>query len=352
MPTIDYTAKEVVFRVAACGPASVGKTLLLWRLHAQTPANERSELSIRPLVADQLVSFECTAHDLVPTGDYRAKLHIFTVPGRVSDPAIWQRVMNDVDGIIFVADSQYERIGESADALRELNTLRGIEGVPLVFIYNKRDLPNAAPVDYIDQVINSTEPRIPRFDGIISQGKGAAEALAALTKLMLARTAQKEEEPAPPAPTAPPEQNSTGEQPAIYFHRSDSAKESDVTLDGGCLCGQVRYRLYGLPCEVFHSHSIIHRRAHGAPLVTWVVCRGGDFELQAGELKEYIAEDCIRTFCPECGTPLTFRELAAEVLLIAAATLDTPELLSPTRHEAAADALPWPKVTDGLPRSL
>ncbi len=340
MPTIDYTAKEVVFRIAACGPASVGKTLLLWRLHAQTPANERSELSIRPLVADQLVSFECTAHDLVPTGDYRAKLHIFTVPGRVSDPAIWQRVMNDVDGIIFVADSQYERIGESADALRELNTLRGIEGVPLVFIYNKRDLPNAAPIDYIDQVINSTEPRIPRFDGIISQGKGAAEALAALTKLMLARTAQKEEEP---APTAQPEAR---QEVAVV------PPGPAVSLDGGCLCGAVRYRLHGLPQEVFHSHSIIHRRAHGAPLVTWAACAPSDFTVQAGSVKEYSAEGCVRTFCPECGTPLTFRELAAEVLIIAAATLDTPELLAPTRHEAAADALPWPKMTDGLPRSL
>lgn len=186
MPTIDYSKREVTFRIAACGPAGAGKTTLLSRLHSTTAPAERGELSIRAIGEDQLIAFDCAAADLIPTGEYRAKLHLFTVPGRIADPAIWRRVMTDVDGVLFVADSQFERIGESADALRAIAELPGIADVPAVFIYNKRDLPNIAPIEYIDRVLNSATPRLPRFEGVLSEGKGAAEALAALVPLLLA----------------------------------------------------------------------------------------------------------------------------------------------------------------------
>ena len=123
-------------------------------------------------------------------------------------------------------------------------------------------------------------------------------------------------------------------------------------MDGGCLCGTVRYRLLGLPIEVFHSHAAHHSRGHGAALVTWAAYAPQDFVVMLGCPSEYDAKGNVRTFCRECGTPLTFRSLDRDVVLVAAATLDSPELLTPTRHESSAEALPWPKIIDGLPRSL
>ena len=367
MPIIDYIGKEIIFRVAACGPAGSGKTTLLWQLHAGIPADERSELTIRAIGADQLVSFDCAAPDLIPVGDYRAKLRLFTVPGRVADPAIWQRVMDDVDGVIFVADSQFERIGENADVLRALADVQGGQGGPMVFIYNKRDLPNRAPLEYLDHVVNSCEPRIPRFEGVMTEGKGAADALKALTKLLLERAAAEEEKEAAAARvTAAAEEGFSDSLhfappvipliPAPASIALESAPlpsdESPVSMDGGCLCGGVRYRLSGLPIEVFHSHAAHHSRGHGAPLVTWAAYAPQDFVVMLGCPSEYEAGGSVRSFCRECGTPQTFMRCNAEPLLVAAATLDSPELLTPTRHESSAEALPWPKIIDGLPRSL
>ncbi len=367
MPTIDYTGKEVVFRVAACGPAGAGKTTLLWQLHAGIPADERTELAIRAIGPDQLISFECAAPDLIPVGDYRAKLRLFTVPGRVADPAIWQRVMNDVDGVIFVADSQFERIGENADVLRALAGVQGALDGPMVFIYNKRDLPNRAPLEYLDHVVNSTEPRIPRFEGVMTDGTGAAEALKALTKLLLERAAAEDEKQAAAERAAaaveeavsdslhfaPPEVPLILEPERALVEESAAPKnEGLVSLDGGCLCGGVRYRLNGLPLEVFHSHAAHHSRGHGAPLVTWASYKPREFAFVRGCPGEYLGQGNTRTFCRECGTPLTFRKPGEDIVFIAAATLDSPELLTPTRHESSSEALPWPKIIDGLPRSL
>lgn len=186
MPTIDYSKREVTFRIAACGPAGAGKTTLLTKLYAAMPPVERGELSIRAIGEDQLIAFDCTASDLIPTGEYHAKLHLFTVPGRIAAPAIWRRVMTDVDGILFVADTQFERIGESADAIQAIAEIPAIADVPAVLIYNKRDLLNVAPIEYLDQVLNNAVPRLPRFESILSEGKGAIEALAALVPLLLA----------------------------------------------------------------------------------------------------------------------------------------------------------------------
>lgn len=175
----------MVFRVAACGPAGSGKTNLLWRLHSQIPAVERGELVVRPVGADQIVSFECSAPDLVPTSEYRAKLHLVTIPGRIANADVWRRIMTDVDGIIFVADSQFERIGDNSDSLRSLAAMTGIGDVPLVFIYNKRDLPNCAPLEYLDYVLNNAQPRLARFEGVLTAGRGASEALSALSAVIL-----------------------------------------------------------------------------------------------------------------------------------------------------------------------
>ena len=66
MPTIDYNAKEVLLRFAAAGPAGAGKTRVLWKLHADLPHEMRADLAMRPIGADQVVSFDFTPPDLVP----------------------------------------------------------------------------------------------------------------------------------------------------------------------------------------------------------------------------------------------------------------------------------------------
>lgn len=138
---------------------------------------------MRPIGEDQIVSFDFTPPDLVPISDYRAHCKLFTVPGRIAEPGVLQRVMSELDGILFVADSQCERVEENVEALLQLASLPGLADVPMVFLYNKRDLPNAAPIEYLDLVLNRLGA--PRFSAIATKGEGLAPALSELSRLAL-----------------------------------------------------------------------------------------------------------------------------------------------------------------------
>lgn len=183
MPTIDYSAREVLLRFGVAGPAGAGKTQVLWRLHADLPHEMRAELVMRPIGADQIVSFDFTPPDLIPVSDYRARCKVVAVAGRISDLSVLERVMSDLDGIFFVADSQCERVEENVEALRRIAAVPGLSEVPMVFLYNKRDLPNAAPMEYLDQVLNRLGA--PRFGTVALTGEGLAPALSELSRLVL-----------------------------------------------------------------------------------------------------------------------------------------------------------------------
>ncbi len=183
MPTIDYNAKEVLLRFGVAGAPGAGKTQMLWRLHAGLPLEMRAELVMRPIGEDQIVSFDFTPPDLVPISDYRAKCKAITVPGKIADATIVGRVMSELDGVFFVADSQSERMEENVEALRKIAAIPSLAQVPMVFLYNKRDLPNAAPVEYMDQVLNRLGA--PRFATVAATGEGLAEALSELSRLVL-----------------------------------------------------------------------------------------------------------------------------------------------------------------------
>ena len=183
MPTIDYNAKEVLLRFGVAGAPGAGKTQMLWRLHAGLPLEMRAELVMRHVGEDQIVSFDFTPPDLVPISDYRARCKAITVPGKIADPAIVERVMTELDGVFFVADSQSERMEENVEALRRIASIASLSQVPMVFLYNKRDLPNAAPLEYMDQVLNRLG--VPRFATVAATGEGLAEALSELSRLAL-----------------------------------------------------------------------------------------------------------------------------------------------------------------------
>ncbi len=183
MPTIDYNAKEVLLRLGVAGAPGAGKTQVLWRLHAGLPREMRAEIAMRAVGEDQVVSFDFTPPDLVPISDYHARCRAITVAGKVTNPATLNRAMGDLDGLFFVADSQAERMEENVEALREIASLPNLKDVPVVFLYNKRDLPNAAPIEYLDRVLNRL--RAPRFATVAATGEGLPEALSEMSRLVL-----------------------------------------------------------------------------------------------------------------------------------------------------------------------
>lgn len=125
-----------------------------------------------------------------------------------------------------------------------------------------------------------------------------------------------------------------------------------VTLTGGCLCGQVRYRIEGAPRLVSHCHCSKCRRAGGAAFVTWLTVRLECFSVTQGEPHRRASSDHgWRAFCPACGSQLTSGSSRyAKYVEVTAGSLDEPGSVVPERHVYWPDRLPWIRADDGLPR--
>lgn len=129
---------------------------------------------------------------------------------------------------------------------------------------------------------------------------------------------------------------------------------SNQTLDGGCLCGAVRYRIEGAPHHVAHCHCTMCRRASGAAMVTWATVRADSFKITKGEPRWYKSSDHGRRgFCPNCGGPLLFSSTRyAGWIDVAVGSLDEPEQVQPTNHTYEPSRIPWLAIDDGLPRHV
>jgi hypothetical protein len=121
-------------------------------------------------------------------------------------------------------------------------------------------------------------------------------------------------------------------------------------LEGGCLCGAIRYRVEGSPSSVSICHCRSCRRASGAPAVGWFVVSRAQFKLLSGVLAICQSSKPVhRGFCRQCGTQLTYQhESAPDTIESTIASLDTPERLPPTKEIWLAEKLPWAAVNANL----
>jgi hypothetical protein len=136
--------------------------------------------------------------------------------------------------------------------------------------------------------------------------------------------------------------------------RKEGSMTNDPTLEGGCLCGAIRYRIAGAPHHVSHCHCTMCRRASGAAMVTWATVPADSFEITKGEPRWYQSSDHgKRGFCPGCGTPILFSSTHyAGWVDVTAGSLDRPEQVRPTNHTYEPSRIPWLTMSDGLPRHI
>jgi hypothetical protein len=122
-------------------------------------------------------------------------------------------------------------------------------------------------------------------------------------------------------------------------------------IEGGCLCGAVRYRAGGTPYNLTHCHCTICRRASAAAFVPWATFRARDFTFTAGTPGRFASSArAVRTFCSRCGSPLTFQlDETPEEIDVTICSLDHPERVAPVDHTWTHSQLPWIKLADGLP---
>ncbi len=127
---------------------------------------------------------------------------------------------------------------------------------------------------------------------------------------------------------------------------------SDDLRDGGCLCGEVRYRVAGKPQTSAICHCVSCRRASGAQSVAWLTFSLEGFSFVSGDPAGYRSSlDVSRTFCDRCGTSLTYQHDGDPGFIdVTTASLDLPNEFPPTHHVWLEDKVSWESVNDGLPR--
>ena len=122
-------------------------------------------------------------------------------------------------------------------------------------------------------------------------------------------------------------------------------------LKGGCFCGKIRYETDDAPTQATACHCSICRRTSAAPLVAWFTVTPGSFRFVSGQPTTFrSSEHATRTFCPSCGTPLTFQSAHyPNEVDVTTCSLDDPEQVPPRSHTWRASGISWVKVADGIP---
>lgn len=185
MSFINYNAKEIHCKIVYYGPSLGGKTTNLQWVYHKTTGQDQSDLVDLPTDVERTMFFDFLPMEVGEIRGFKTRFHLYTVPGQVVYDASRKLILKGLDGVIFVADSQAERMEENLQALENLEKNLEQQGydineIPLVIQYNKRDLPNALPVSELRKALNKFNA--PDFEGTARQGGGVFESLKTVSK--------------------------------------------------------------------------------------------------------------------------------------------------------------------------
>jgi mutual gliding-motility protein MglA len=200
MSIINYASREIQFKIVYYGPALCGKTTNLNYIHQRINPSNRGDLVSLATAAERTLFFDFLPLNAVVIKGFVTKFQLYTVPGQVIYNATRQLVLRSVDGIVFVADSQWEKMEENVESFHNLaenlsaqNML--IDEVPMVIEYNKRDLPNIAPINYMEYALNNGKKRLQSFETISSTGQNVFATLNAVSQVLLHKFSKQSDVP-------------------------------------------------------------------------------------------------------------------------------------------------------------
>jgi hypothetical protein len=189
MSFINYSSREINCKIVYYGPGLCGKTTNLQHIYLKTNPDVKGKMISLATETERTLFFDFLPLALGEIRGFKTRFHLYTVPGQVFYDASRKLILKGVDGVVFVADSQIERMEanlESLDNLRVNLKEQGydLDKIPYVIQYNKRDLPNAAPLEELQKLCNPTGAV--EFEACATTGEGVFETLKAVAKGVLA----------------------------------------------------------------------------------------------------------------------------------------------------------------------
>jgi signal recognition particle receptor subunit beta len=188
MSFINYSSREINCKIVYYGPGLCGKTTNLQYIYAKTNPEAKGKMISLATETERTLFFDFLPLSLGEIRGFRTRFHLYTVPGQVFYDASRKLILKGVDGVVYVADSQIERMEaniESLDNLRSNLTEQGynLDKLPYVVQYNKRDLPSVAPAEELRELLNPTN--VPDYEAVATTGVGVFDTLKAVAKLVL-----------------------------------------------------------------------------------------------------------------------------------------------------------------------
>jgi signal recognition particle receptor subunit beta len=205
MVLFNYSTKELTAKVVYYGPGLCGKTTNLQWVHEKLPIKNKGKMLSLATETDRTLFFDFLPIEIGTIRGMKTRIQLYTVPGQVFYNATRRMVLKGADAVVFVCDSQEAMLDanlESFENMRqnlEANEIDPDE-IPTVFQYNKRDLPNALPIEILNERMNLRN--YPFYEAVAVTGIGVEDTLKAVTKLVFKSLSVKYGEAPPLLPRA------------------------------------------------------------------------------------------------------------------------------------------------------
>ncbi|MCH7562844.1 MAG: gliding-motility protein MglA [Gemmatimonadetes bacterium] len=188
MSMINYASREINCKIVYYGTGLGGKTTNLEYIYSRVNPDTKGKMISLATETERTLFFDFLPIDLGEVRGFKTRFHLYTVPGQVYYNASRKLILKGVDGVIFVADSQAERMEANVEAMHNLYENLESYGydltqIPFAIQYNKRDLSNAMTVDELRAQLNPAG--VSDFEGVAIEGKGVFETLGSVSKLVV-----------------------------------------------------------------------------------------------------------------------------------------------------------------------
>lgn len=188
MSFVNHNKKEVNCKIVYYGPGLGGKTTNIQHVYKKTSGDNKGKMIKLNTENERTLFFDFLPLELGEIRGYKTRFHLYTVPGQVFYEASRKLILRAVDGLVFVADSQVEKMDSNLESLDDLEknlSEQGynIEKIPLVLQWNKRDLPNIVATEELEKKLNRWG--VETYEACAINGDGVFETLKGLSKKVL-----------------------------------------------------------------------------------------------------------------------------------------------------------------------
>jgi signal recognition particle receptor subunit beta len=194
MSFVNYSSREINCKIVYYGPGLCGKTTNLQYIFQKTNPENRGKMISLATETERTLFFDFLPLALGSIRGFKVRFHLYTVPGQVFYDASRKLILRGADGVVFVADSQVDRIEANVESLENLRVNLAEHGfnldtIPLTLQYNKRDLGDIVPVEELNGLLN--QRGVPTFNAVATKGDGVFDTLKDIAKQVVLELKKK-----------------------------------------------------------------------------------------------------------------------------------------------------------------